>query len=154
MMSNLRTIIPGTAHWPRFIKNKSEQFESRFVMTEVSNSPSILLRNMVGSRIPVVTAHGEGLVEFDSKQQRVDAIPYVSLRYVDNYGEITDQYPLNPNGSEDGTTGLTSVDGRFTIMMPHPERVFRASQNSWHPVDWSDDGAWMYMFRNARFWVD
>ena len=154
MMSNLRSIIPGTSHWPRFIKNKSEQFESRFVMTEIVDSPSILLKNMAGSRIPVVTAHGEGLVEFETGEQRVDAIPYVSLRYVDNYGDVTEQYPFNPNGSEDGITGLTSVDGRFTVMMPHPERVFRTSQNSWHPTDWSDDGAWMYMFRNARFWVD
>ena len=153
MMSNLRTVIPGTSHWPRFIKNKSEQFEARFVMTEVTQSPSILLRNMVGSRIPVVTAHGEGLVEFESEQQKIDANPFVSLRYVDNYGEVSEQYPCNPNGSENGTTGLTSVDGRFTIMMPHPERVFKTTQNSWHPVDWSDDGAWMYMFRNARHWV-
>jgi phosphoribosylformylglycinamidine synthase len=154
MMSNLRSIIPGTSHWPRFVKNKSEQFESRFVMTEIVDSPSILLKNMAGSRIPVVTAHGEGLVEFETGEQRVDAIPYVSLRYVDNYGDLTEQYPFNPNGSENGITGLTSVDGRFTVMMPHPERVFRTSQNSWHPTDWSDDGAWMYMFRNARFWVD
>jgi phosphoribosylformylglycinamidine synthase len=153
MMSNLREIIPGTTHWPRFVKNKSEQFEARFVMTEVSESPSIFLQNMVGSRIPVATAHGEGQVEFESSTQRELAEPYVALRYVDNYGQVTEKYPSNPNGSISGVTGLSSVDGRFTIMMPHPERVFRSVQNSWHPEQWEEDGAWMYMFRNARYWV-
>jgi phosphoribosylformylglycinamidine synthase len=135
------------------VKNKSEQFEARFVMTEVSESPSIFLQNMVGSRIPVATAHGEGQVEFESSTQRELAEPYVALRYVDNYGQVTEKYPSNPNGSISGVTGLSSVDGRFTIMMPHPERVFRSVQNSWHPEQWEEDGAWMYMFRNARYWV-
>ena len=153
MMSNLRAIIPGAEHWPRFVKNKSEQFEARFVMTEITPSPSILFRDMVGSRIPVVTSHGEGLVEFESEQQNIQARSYVSMRYVDNYGEVSEQYPFNPNGSAGGETGFTSRDGRFTIMMPHPERVFRATQNSWHPEDWNEDGAWMFMFRNARYWV-
>ena len=153
MMSNLREIIPGAEHWPRFVKNKSEQFEARFVMTEITPSPSILFRDMVGSRIPVVTSHGEGLVEFESEQQNIQARSYVSMRYVDNYGEVSEQYPFNPNGSAGGETGFTSRDGRFTIMMPHPERVFRATQNSWHPEDWNEDGAWMFMFRNARYWV-
>jgi phosphoribosylformylglycinamidine synthase len=153
MMSNLREIIPGAEHWPRFVKNKSEQFEARFVMTEITPSPSILFRDMVGSRMPVVTSHGEGLVEFESEQQNIQARSYVSMRYVDNYGEVAEQYPFNPNGSAGGETGFTSRDGRFTIMMPHPERVFRATQNSWHPEDWNEDGAWMFMFRNARYWV-
>ena len=154
MMSNLREIIPGAEHWPRFIKNNSEQFEARFVMTEITPSPSILFRDMVSSRIPVVTSHGEGRIEFETKQQSIQATSYVAMRYVDNHGEVSQQYPFNPNGSSDGATGFTSRDGRFTIMMPHPERVFRTAQNSWHPEDWNEDGAWMFMFRNARYWVN
>ncbi len=153
MMSNLREIIPGTDHWPRFIKNKSEQFEARFVMTEVTESPSILLKDMHGSRLPVVVSHGEGFTEFESARQLKSAQQYVSLRYVDNYGEKTEKYPLNPNGSPEGITGLTSLDGRFTIMMPHPERVFRSVQNSWRDERWGEDGPWMFMFRNARLWL-
>ena len=154
MMSNLSEIIPGAEYWPRFIKNSSEQFEARFVMTEITPSPSILFRDMVGSRIPVVTSHGEGRVEFESKKQSVQAMSNMTLRYVDNYGDVSQQYPFNPNGSADGATGFTSRDGRFTIMMPHPERAFRTTQNSWHPEDWDEDGAWMFMFRNARYWVN
>jgi len=153
MMSNLHAIIPGTDHWPHFVRNRSEQFEARFVMTEIVRSPSILLQGMEGSRFPVATAHGEGYAEFASKQQQAAARPFVSLRYVDNYGKPTQRYPFNPNGSPDGITGLTSEDGRFTILMPHPERVFRALQNSWHPGDWGEDGPWIRMFRNARVWV-
>ena len=153
MMSNLREIIPGTDHWPRFIKNKSEQFEARFVMTEVTESPSIMLKDMHGSRLPVVVSHGEGFTEFESAKQLKSAQQFVSLRYVDNYGEKTEKYPLNPNGSPEGITGLTSLDGRFTIMMPHPERVFRSVQNSWRDERWGEDGPWMFMFRNARLWL-
>jgi len=150
MMSNLQEIIPGTDHWPHFVRNRSEQFEARFVMVEVAPSPSILLSGMEGSRFPVATAHGEGYAEFSSKAQLRAAQPFVSLRYVDNYGAPTERYPFNPNGSPQGTTGFTSRDGRFTILMPHPERVFRSVQNSWHPADWGEHGPWMRMFRNAR----
>ena len=154
MMSNLHEIIPGAAHWPHFVRNRSEQFEARFVMTEIVRSPSILFAGMEGSRFPVATAHGEGYAEFSSNKQLAKAQPYVSLRFVDNTGAPTERYPLNPNGSPQGITGLTSTDGRFTILMPHPERVFRALQNSWHPQDWKEDGPWTRMFRNARVWVD
>jgi phosphoribosylformylglycinamidine synthase len=150
MMSNLQEIIPGTDHWPHFVRNRSEQFEARFVMVEVVASPSILLSGMESSRFPVATAHGEGYAEFASKKQFSAATPYVSLRYVDNCGQATECYPFNPNGSPDGVTGLTSRDGRFTILMPHPERVFRSVQNSWYPDAWGEDGPWMRMFRNAR----
>ncbi|MGD8788757.1 MAG: phosphoribosylformylglycinamidine synthase [Burkholderiales bacterium] len=153
MMSNLHEIIPGTAHWPHFVRNRSEQFEARFVMTEIISSPSMLFAGMEGSRFPVATAHGEGYAEFHSDKQLARARPFVSLRYVDNYGAPTERYPFNPNGSPEGITGLTSTDGRFTILMPHPERVFRAPQNSWHPNGWKEDGPWMRMFRNARVWV-
>ena len=153
MMSNLHEIIPGTDHWPHFVRNRSEQFEARFVMTEIVDSPSILLAGMAGSRLPVATAHGEGYAEFSSEQQQAAASGFVALRYVDNYGVPTERYPLNPNGSPEGVTGLTSIDGRFTILMPHPERVFRAVQNSWHPHDWKENGPWLRMFRNARAWV-
>jgi phosphoribosylformylglycinamidine synthase len=153
MMSNLHEIIPGADHWPHFVRNRSEQFEARFVMVEIVRNPSILFAGMEGSRFPVATAHGEGYAEFRSCQQLTAARQYVSLRYVDNRGTATERYPLNPNGSPGGITGLTSTDGRFTILMPHPERVFRAVQNSWRPQDWREDGPWMRMFRNARVWV-
>jgi phosphoribosylformylglycinamidine synthase len=153
MMSNLHEIIPGTDHWPHFVRNRSEQFEARFVMTEIVPSPSILFAGMAGSRLPVATAHGEGYAEFASTKQRAAASLFVAVRYVDNYGTPTERYPFNPNGSPEGITGLTSVDGRFTILMPHPERVFRSVQNSWHPEEWGEDGPWLRMFRNARVWV-
>lgn len=151
MMSHLRELIPGAEHWPRFERNLSEQFEARFVLTEVVDSPSVLFAGMAGSRIPVAVAHGEGRVEFDSPAQQDAA--QVTLRYVDHHGRVTEAYPLNPNGSPEGITGLTSRDGRFNIMMPHPERVFRAVQNSWHPEEWGEDGPWMRLFRNARVWL-
>jgi phosphoribosylformylglycinamidine synthase len=108
---------------------------------------------MVGSRLPVVVSHGEGYAEFRSHEAFAAARPLVALRFVDNWGEVTEDYPANPNGSPQGITGLTTADGRFTILMPHPERVFRAVQNSWHPPQWREDGAWLRMFRNARKWV-
>jgi len=152
MMSGLKTIIPGTDHWPRFGRNTSEQFEARFSMVEVLPSPSILLHGMEGSQLPIAVAHGEGRAAFASlpaAQAALDA-QQVVLRYVDHYGEVTEDYPRNPNGSLLGITGLTSEDGRFTIMMPHPERVFRSVQNAWHPDEWGEDGPWMRLFRNAR----
>jgi phosphoribosylformylglycinamidine synthase len=151
MMSNLSAIIPGAEHWPHFVRNKSEQFEARFAMVEVQQSPSLFFAGMEGSRMPVAVAHGEGYAEFRDAAQMQSAT--AALRFVDNRGQATETYPANPNGSPAGITGLTTPDGRFTIMMPHPERVFRAVQHSWHPDGWEEDGPWMRMFRNARAWV-
>ncbi len=150
MMSHLSGLIPGAASWPSFRRNYSEQFEARVVMVEVQDSPSIFLNGMAGSRMPVVIAHGEGRAEF-SGSAAADA--HVALRYVDASGRPTEVFPMNPNGSPGGVTGLTTLDGRFTIMMPHPERCFRSVQNSWRASDWGDYGPWMRMFRNARVWV-
>ncbi|TCV86717.1 phosphoribosylformylglycinamidine synthase [Sulfurirhabdus autotrophica] len=151
MMSNLHEIIPGAESWPHFVRNKSEQFEARYVMVEIPQSPSLFFDGMAGSRMPIVVAHGEGYPEFSSADQMKQAM--VAMRYVDNYDKTAETYPLNPNGAADGITGLTTPDGRFTIMMPHPERVFRTVQHSWHPDNWLEDGPWMRMFRNARKWV-
>ena len=153
MMSKLHDIIPGADNWADFTRNQSEQFEARFVMVEVQDSPSIFFSGMAGSRMPVVVSHGEGYADFGGSKRLAAAQPLVALRYVDHGGNATETYPLNPNGSPQGITGLTTPDGRFSIMMPHPERVFRAVQNSWYPSDWKEDGAWMRMFRNARKWV-
>jgi len=150
MMSNLHELIPGTAHWPHFVRNRSEQFEARFVLLEVPRSPSLFFRGMEGSRIPVATAHGEGYAEFRDVAQLAAAQPHVALRFVDNAGRATERYPYNVNGSPQGITGLTTADGRFTILMPHPERGFRSVQMSWHPRSWGEDSPWMRMFRNAR----
>jgi phosphoribosylformylglycinamidine synthase len=152
MMSNLHELIPGAEHWPHFVRNKSEQFEARFVMVEVQRSPSIFFDGMAGSRIPVVVSHGEGYPEFREGGARA-AEPLVALRFVDNRGAVSEIYPYNPNGSPGGITGLTTPDGRFSILMPHPERVFRTVQNSWYPRTGSEDGAWLRIFRNARRWV-
>ena len=152
MFSQLRALIPEAEQWPDFVRNQSEQFEARLVMVEVTESPSILLRNMAGSRLPVVVAHGEGRASFQSGTAARSAI--VSLRFIDNCGEPTEIYPANPNGSPDGQTGFTTPDGRFTIMMPHPERVFLKQQFSWFPGDWHhEDSPWMQVFRNAREWI-
>jgi len=151
MMSNLRELIPGAEHWPRFVKNRSEQFEARFVMVEVLPGPSLFFAGMAGSRMPVPTAHGEGRALFDSEESRARAI--AALRFVDHRGAPTGVYPMNPNGSPGGVTGFTTPDGRFTILMPHPERAFRAAQHSWCPKGWGEDSPWMRMFRNARKWV-
>ncbi|MBT9097375.1 phosphoribosylformylglycinamidine synthase [Methylovulum psychrotolerans] len=153
MLSGLKTIIPGSELWPRFVRNNSEQFEARVAMVEVQASPSVLFADMAGSRMPVVVAHGEGRAVFaDGPQAALDA-QTVALCYVDNYGAKTTAFPANPNGSPLGITGLTTTDGRFTIMMPHPERCFRTLQNSWYPDGWQEYGAWMRLFRNARDWV-
>jgi len=151
MMSQLKELIPGAEHWPQFARNRSEQFEARFVMVEVTTSPSLFFSGMTGSRMAIATAHGEGRALFDSTEAKSKAI--VALRFVDNRGAPTEIYPLNPNGSPGGVTGLTTADGRFTIMMPHPERVFRTVQQSWHPEGWGEDSPWIRMFRNARKWV-
>ena len=155
MLSNLHSIIPGTEHWPHFVQNQSARFEARVAMVEVQESPSVLLTDMVGSRMPIAVSHGEGHAEFASKDalDTLEQSARVALRYVDNYGQVTEAYPANPNGSSHGITGLTSTDGRVTIMMPHPERVFRAVTNSWRDPQWGEDGPWMRMFRNARKFV-
>jgi len=150
MMSHLRELIPGAENWPRFLRNKSEQFEARLSLVEVLESPSIFLEGMAGSRMPIATSHGEGRVAFVNDTDRYMASHTIAVRYVDNYGNVADEYPANPNGSLDGICGLSSDDGRVTIMMPHPERVARTLQYSWHPDDWGADGPWMRMFRNAR----
>jgi phosphoribosylformylglycinamidine synthase len=154
MMSNLHELIPGAEHWPHFVRNRSEQFEGRLVLVQVQRSPSLFFAGMEGSRIPVPVAHGEGYAEFRDAAQTAAAEPLVALRFIDNRGEATERYPYNPNGSPRGITGLTTADGRFTILMPHPERVFRTVQMSWHPNDWGEDSPWMRMFRNARLWLD
>jgi phosphoribosylformylglycinamidine synthase len=150
MMSQLKDIIPGAQHWPKFLRNASEQYEARLATLEVLDSPSIFFKGMAGSRIPVAVAHGEGRVSFPHSCSPSKAGG--SLRYVDNRGKPTEDYPLNPNGSPGGLTGFTAADGRVTIMMPHPERVFRSVQMSWHPEKWGEDSPWMRMFRNARVW--
>jgi len=156
MMSNLHELVPGAELWPHFVRNKSEQFEARVAMVQVPDNPSLFLSGMVGSHMPVVVAHGEGRAEFREPDHLDQLIlnRQVALCFEDNAGRLTDTYPFNPNGSPHGITGLTTPDGRFTIMMPHPERVFRSVTNSWHPDDWGEDGPWMRMFRNARVWVD
>ena len=150
MMAGLQDILPGSAHWPRFLANESEQFEARLSLVEVTPSPSLFLAGMAGSRLPIATSHGEGRAEFASEAARAAAEPLVALRYVDNRGRPTERYPANPNGSPGGICGLTNEDGRITILMPHPERVARTMQNSWHPDDWGPEGPWLRMFRNAR----
>ncbi len=155
MMAALREIIPGTAHWPKFTHNRSEQFEGRLVMIAIPENRSLFFNGMARSRFPVVVAHGEGLAKFDD-EDAVSALiqnRQVIMQFVDNYGGATETYPYNPNGSPDGITGLTNADGRVAIMMPHPERVYRTATNSWHPADWGDDGPWLRMFKNARVWV-
>jgi len=156
MMSNLHELIPGSESWPHFVRNRSEQFEARVAMVQVQESPSIFLQGMTGSRLPIAIAHGEGHAEFENEAALLEAdlSGTVALRYIDNHGRVTERYPANPNGSPRGITGLTTRDGRVTIMMPHPERVFRAVTNSWRPDEWQEDGGWMRMFRNARVWVD
>ena len=155
MMSNLHEIIPGAERWPHFVRNTSEQFEARAVMVQIPQNPSIFLEGMQGSMLPIAVAHGEGRAEFRDPAhiEQVILDRQVALCFVDNRGSLTQTYPYNPNGSPHGITGLTTPDGRFTILMPHPERGFRAVANSWRPDSWGEDGAWLRMFRNARVWV-
>jgi phosphoribosylformylglycinamidine synthase len=150
MFAHLKSLIPGAQDWPDFLRNRSEQFEARLSMVRIEESPSVLLRNMQGSCLPVAVAHGEGQAYYAPGA----ASGLVALRYVDHHGGPTESYPSNPNGSAQGITGLSNADGRVTIMMPHPERLFRGVQYSWHPDDWGEDGPWLRLFRNARVWVD
>jgi len=155
MLSALKELVPGAAHWPRFVRNRSEQFEGRAGLVAIGDTPSILFTGMTGSVLPIAIAHGEGRAEFADAADldRCVSSGTVCLSYVDNNGAATERYPANPNGSPLGITGLTSLDGRATIVMPHPERVFRTVLHSWHPDHWGEDGPWMRMFRNARVWV-
>jgi phosphoribosylformylglycinamidine synthase len=155
MMSSLASMIPGAEAWPKFTRNKSEKFEARFSLVEVEASPSIFFAGMEGSRIPVAVAHGEGYADFS--QQGDASKVAVTMRYVDHRGQATEQYPFNPNGSPNGITSVTTLDGRFTVLMPHTERVHRAVQMSWHPEGWGEGGTdaspWMRVFQNARRWL-
>ena len=155
MMSNLKSLIPGADLWPHFVRNKSERFEARFSLVEIQQSPSLFFAGMAGSRMPIAVSHGEGHAEFASSEAfaKANHSGTVAMRFVDHYGNATEQYPQNPNGSPAGITSLTTTDGRVTIMMPHPERVFRAVANSWQPDGWQEDSPWMRMFRNARVWL-
>jgi phosphoribosylformylglycinamidine synthase len=153
MLSQLKPIIPGAAHWPHFLRNRSEQYEARLALLEVVESPSLFLRGMAGSRIPVAVAHGEGRARFESADDAAAAA--VSLRYVEGDGLPATHYPANPNGSHDTIAGLASDDGRVTILMPHPERTLRTANYSWAPAAWlapqaTADSPWLRMFRNAR----
>ncbi len=155
MLSALKEIIPGAQKWPRFLKNSSEQFEARLVLTKINDSPSILFRGMSDWKLPIPVAHGEGRAEFDSPDAAKKSLKskLAPLQFIDNYGKVSENYPSNPNGSPLGITALTTSDGRATIMMPHPERSFLTKQLSWHPKDWPDTSPWFQIFLNARQWV-
>jgi phosphoribosylformylglycinamidine synthase len=153
MLAALAEVIPGATHWPRFRRNRSEQFEGRLSMVEVADTNSLFFAGMAGSRLPIAVAHGEGRAEFRDAAAEAASRKHVALRFVDNGGRIATRYPSNPNGSPEGIAGLASADGRVTILMPHPERVFRTVQNSWHPPAAGEDSGWMRIFRNARVWV-
>ncbi|MWP62165.1 phosphoribosylformylglycinamidine synthase [Gilliamella sp. Pas-s25] len=152
MMSNLKDLIPGANLWPRFVRNLSERFEARFSLVQIQSSPSLLFTDMAGSHMPIAVSHGEGRVEVsdDAHLTNLESSGLIAACYIDHYGKVTQQYPANPNGSPNGITAVTSEDGRATIMMPHPERVFRTVTNSWYPDNWGEDSPWMRMFRNAR----
>jgi len=155
MVSNLKELIPGAERWPRFVRNRSEQFEARLALVTIEKSPSIFFAGMEGSRIPIAVAHGEGRAEFasDGDRDALERAGAVAARFVDHHGAVTERYPENPNGSPGGITALTAAGGRVMIVMPHPERVFRSAQLSWHPRGWGEDSPWMRLFRNARAWV-
>jgi phosphoribosylformylglycinamidine synthase len=155
MLSNLKSIIPGSDHWPRFVQNQSERYESRYVSVKIQPSPSILFAGMTGSVLPIAVAHGEGFTEFADAAalNHCAASGLVAARFVDNHHQPTEAYPLNPNGSPQGLTAFTTTSGRVTIMMPHPERVFRSACMSWAPKTWGEDSPWMQLFYNARAWV-
>jgi len=156
-MAALAPMIPGAEFWPRFTRNQSEKYEARLSLVELAASPSIFFQGMEGSRIPVAVAHGEGYADY-SKQGDASKV-LVAARFIDNHGNATEAYPFNPNGSPDGQTSVTTADGRFTVIMPHPERVTRNVMMSWAPQQWgeADSGGayspWMRMFRNARVWL-
>jgi phosphoribosylformylglycinamidine synthase len=155
MMSNLKSIIPGAELWPRFVQNQSERYEGRLVSVKIEKTPSLFFAGMEGSVIPICTAHGEGFAEFATGEAagKCSESGLVAARFVDNQHNVTERYPLNPNGSPLGMTALTTTTGRVTIIMPHPERVFRTQALSWHPAEWGEDSPWMKLFYNARAWV-
>ena len=152
MLADLADQLPGAAAWPRFVRNRSDRFEARLALVRLEDSPSILLRGMAGSRLPVAVSHGEGRADFGAGRAEPSAL--VAARYVDGNGAIATTHPANPNGSPGGIAALTTPDGRITIMMPHPERVFRTAQLSWHPAEWGEASPWLRMFHNARTWLD
>jgi phosphoribosylformylglycinamidine synthase len=156
MLSALKELIPGAADWPSFERNLSEQFEARLSMVQVNDSPSIFFKGMAGSQMPIPVAHGEGRAVFANQAnlRQAKSQQLIPLQYIDHDGQVADHYPANPNGSPQGITALTSLDGRATIMMPHPERAFLTQQYSWHPADWPIEGPWLRLFQNARTWVD
>jgi phosphoribosylformylglycinamidine synthase len=151
MFAELADIIPGAQDWPRFTTNQSERFEARLSMVEVLESPSLFFKDLAGMRLPIAVAHGEGFANFKVRGNADKAI--AAMRYVDNSGAATEDYPFNPNGSPGGLTAVTTADGRFTAMMPHPERVFRNVQMSWTNLDQNALSPWMELWRNARKWV-
>jgi phosphoribosylformylglycinamidine synthase len=155
MFAILKELIPGAQHWPRFLRNRSEQFEARLSLVEILDSPSILLAGMHGSRLPVAVAHGEGRPQFEREQDLQHCLDarLIAFRYVTNRGEPARDYPANPNGAVHAVAALTTADGRVTVTMPHPERVYRTVQNSWHPREAGEDSGWMRLFRNARVWL-
>ena len=155
-MALLKELIPGAGSWPRFLRNRSEQFEARLSLVEIAPSPSILLSGMAGSRLPVAIAHGEGRAQFASMEEEraCAAAGLIALRYIDGHGAPAVRYPDNPNGASGAIAALTTPDGRVTITMPHPERVYRTVQNSWHPHSAGADAGWLRLFRNARVWLD
>jgi phosphoribosylformylglycinamidine synthase len=155
MLTALGEMVPGAAGWPRFVRNRSEQFEARLSLVEVTVSPSMFFNGMAGSLIPIVVSHGEGRAVFETEAGAQNLLNSngMCLRYVDNYDRQADCYPANPGGSPSGITGVTTADGRFTALMPHPERCFRSVQLSWHPASWGEDSPWLRLFRNARKWV-
>jgi phosphoribosylformylglycinamidine synthase len=156
MLAALKKLIPGADAWPTFLRNTSEQYEARVVMTQVNESPSIFFKDMAGAQLPIPVAHGEGRAQFAHNAQMQTALKsnLVVAQYVDNYGKVTEQYPANPNGSPQGITALTTSDGRATILMPHPERAFMSRQLSWHPAEWDEDSPWLRIFQNARAWTE
>jgi phosphoribosylformylglycinamidine synthase len=156
MLAALKALIPGAEHWPRFVRNRSEQYEARLTLVQAACSTSVLFRGMTGSVLPIAVAHGEGLAEFESHSAAAELLEHglVTLQYVDHHEQPTERYPFNPNGSPLGLAGLCSVDGRVTALMPHPERVFRTVQNSWASKEWGEDGGWMRLFRNARVFLE
>jgi phosphoribosylformylglycinamidine synthase len=156
MLSNLKSLIPGADLWPRFVRNLSEQFEARFSLVRIDESSSVLLSGMAGTHMPIAVSHGEGRAEFTNAEAlaKLQQTDQIAMRFLENNLSVASRYPANPNGSPEGITGVTSADGRATLMMPHPERVYRTVQNSWHPGDWGEDSGWMRIFRNARTFID
>ena len=154
MIASLKDIIPGAESWPTFIRNRSDQFEARFSLVKIEETRSIFFSEMAGSVLPIVTSHGEGRASFSSDaSMELSNQESTVFRYIDNFGNIAETYPANPNGSPNGIAGLTNKDGRVTIMMPHPERVFRTVQNSWHPSEWKENSPWQKLFNNAYNWT-